>query len=86
VVHYRAGDWKDATAALQRSMELRNGGASWDWFFLAMAHEKLGDREQARKWHDQAIQWMEKNKVEDQELSDFRAESAQLLDVEGNRK
>ncbi len=86
VAHYRAGDWKVAIAALQRSMELREGGDSWDWFLLAMAHEKLGDKEQARKWHDRAIQWMEKNKVEDQELSAFRAESAQLLGVEGRKK
>ena len=86
VAHYRAGDWKAAIAALQRSMELREGGDSCDWFFLAMAHEKLGDKEQARKWHDQAIQWMEKNKVEDQELSAFRAEAAQLLGVEGRKK
>ncbi len=86
VAYYRAGDWNAAIAALQRSMELRKGGDSCDWFFLAMAHEKLGDKEQARKWLDRAMQWMEKNKVEDQELMAFRAEAAQLLGVEGKRK
>ncbi len=97
VAHYRAGDWKAAIAALQRSMELHKGGNSSDWFFLAMAHEKLGDKEQARQWHDRAIQWMEKNNdraiswmekngFEDKQLSAVRAESAQLLGVDGTKK
>ncbi len=67
-------------------MELREGGDSFDWFFLAMAHEKLGDKEQARKWRDRAIQWMEKNNARNRELSAFRAEAAQLLGVEGTKK
>jgi hypothetical protein len=67
-------------------MDISQGGDSWDRFFLAMAHERLGDKSQARKWHDRAIQWMEKNKVEDQELSAFRAESAELLGVGGRSK
>ena len=36
VAHYRAGDWKAALEALEKSMKLRNGGDSSDWFFLAM--------------------------------------------------
>jgi tetratricopeptide (TPR) repeat protein len=86
VAHYRAGDWNAAIAALQKSMELRKGGDSCDWFVLAMAYWQTGDKEQARKWHDRAIPWMEKNKVEDKELSAFRAEAAQLLGVEGRKK
>ena len=60
-------------------MELRKGGDSNDWFFLAMAHWQLSDKEQARKWYDQAVEWMEKNKPEDEELLRFRAEAAALL-------
>ena len=33
-------------------MELRSGGDAADHFFLAMAHERLGDRKQARIWYD----------------------------------
>jgi hypothetical protein len=53
-----------------------------------MIHKKLGDKEEARKWHDRAIQWIEKHKVgvDDPDLSAFRAESAQLLGVEGKKK
>src|SRR5262249_39578799 len=35
VAHYRAGQWQDAVTALERSIKLRNGGDSLDWFFLA---------------------------------------------------
>src|SRR5262249_34546615 len=35
VAHYRAGDWKAAIAALDKSMELSKGGGINDWFFLA---------------------------------------------------
>jgi hypothetical protein len=45
-----------------------------------------GDKEQARKWHGRAVEWMDKNKVEDQELLGFRAEAAELLGVEAKKK
>jgi serine/threonine protein kinase/Flp pilus assembly protein TadD len=76
---HRAGDWKAAIAALKKSMELRNGGDSFDWFFLAMAHWQLGDKDEARKWYDKAVAWMDKNKREDVELKLFRAEALDLL-------
>jgi uncharacterized protein HemY len=76
---YRAGNWKEAIAALERSMELRNGGDSSDWFFLAMAHWRLGEKEKARQWYDQAVQWMEKNQPKNEELGRFRKEAEGLL-------
>jgi WD40 repeat protein len=77
--HYRAGDWKEAVAALEKAMALRNGGDSFDWFFLAMAHWQLGEKEKAHQWYDQAVQWMDKNQPENGELRRFRAEAAELL-------
>jgi serine/threonine protein kinase len=77
--HYRAGDWKGAVDALTMSAKLRKGGDSADWFFLALAHWHLGDKDQARRWYGQAVQWMEKNKPEDEELRGLRAEAAELL-------
>jgi serine/threonine protein kinase/tetratricopeptide (TPR) repeat protein len=77
--HYRAGAWEAAIAALNRSMKLRKGGDSFDWFFLAMAHWRLGDKVQARKWYDRAIQWMEKNVPRNEELRRFRAEAGELM-------
>ena len=81
VAHYRGGDGKAAVAALERSMGLRKGGDSFDWFFLAMAHWQLGDKGQARKWYDQAVAWMEKNQPNHGELRRFRAEAAVLLGI-----
>ena len=36
-------------------MELHAPGSAFDWFFLAMAHWRLGDKDKARKWYSQAI-------------------------------
>ena len=79
--HYRAGDWKAAVAALEKSTTARNGGDSNGWFFLAMAHRQLGDKAEARKWYDQAVAWMDKNQPENEQLRHFRAEAAKLLGV-----
>jgi serine/threonine protein kinase/tetratricopeptide (TPR) repeat protein len=83
---YRAGEWKAAIGALEKSMELRKGGDSLDWFFLAMAHWQLGEKEKARTWYDRAVQWMDKNQPNDEELRRFRAEAADLLKIEGGTK
>ena len=85
VAHYRAGAWNDAIAALTKSNELSHGGDSFDWFFLAMGHWKLDQKEQARKWYDQAVQWMEKNAPLHEELLRFRAEAAALLAIKSKR-
>ena len=48
---------------------------------IAMIHGRLGEKEQARKWYDQAVQWMEKNDPDDGGLKSMRAEAAELLGV-----
>jgi serine/threonine protein kinase len=79
IAHYRAGDCKEAVAALETSMKLQNGGNSFDWFFLAMARWQLGDKEQARRWYDKAVCWMDQHRPKDEELRRFRDEAAALL-------
>src|SRR5262249_46366782 len=54
---YRRGQWKDAIAALEKSMQLRHGGDSEDWFFLAMAHWQLDEKDAARQFYDRAAAW-----------------------------
>jgi serine/threonine protein kinase/Flp pilus assembly protein TadD len=81
--HYRARDWQAAVKALNKSMELRSkGGDSYDWFFLAMAHWQLSNKDEARKWYEQAVQWMDKSAPKNEELRRFRAEAAALLAIE----
>jgi tetratricopeptide (TPR) repeat protein len=82
---YRAGHWQAALRALNKSMELTKGGDSFDWFFLAMAHWQLGEKDKARDWYDRAAQWMDKNQPTNAELLRFRAEAAELLAVENNK-
>jgi tetratricopeptide (TPR) repeat protein len=86
VAHYYAGDWKAALTALQKSLKYRRGGDSFDWFFLAMAHWKLGERGTARQWFTKAVAWMERKengKKVTAELRRFRAEAETLLGRKG---
>lgn len=79
--HYRASDWKAAIQALDKSLQLRKGGDSLDCFFLAMAHWQLRDKEQARTWYDRAIERMQQDQLQNEELRRFRAEAAELLGI-----
>jgi serine/threonine protein kinase len=78
---YRAGNYKEALAALQKSMDAQKGGNSFDWFFVAMAHWRLGDRDAARQWHVKAVEWMDKHAPQNAELRRFREEAEELLGV-----
>jgi tetratricopeptide (TPR) repeat protein len=79
--HYRAGDPKAALAALQQSMDRSRGGDSFDWFFAAMAHWQLGNKEAAVHSYQRATTWMGQHRAGDAELRRFRAEATQLLGV-----
>jgi tetratricopeptide (TPR) repeat protein len=81
VAQYRAGDWKAAVESLEKASELGCYANDPGWFFLAMAHWQLGEQEEARRWYDKAVAWMEKDRPKDEELGRFRAEAAELLGV-----
>jgi tetratricopeptide (TPR) repeat protein len=81
VSQYRTGNWNEAFAALDNSMKLRNGGDSFDWYFLAMTHHQMGHKKEARQWYDRAVEWHEKNQPKDEDLARFRSEAEKLLEV-----
>jgi tetratricopeptide (TPR) repeat protein len=81
VAHYRAGSCEQAAVTLRMSMELGEGGGV-DWFFLAMALWKLGDRDAARTWYGRAVAWMVEHQPTDEELLRLRAEARDLLGLE----
>jgi serine/threonine protein kinase/Tfp pilus assembly protein PilF len=85
VAQYRAGDWNAAVESLQRSMDHRDGGDSYDWFFLAMAQWQLDKKDDARRWYDKAVDWTDKHQHMDPlasaELRQFRAEADKLLKI-----
>jgi uncharacterized protein HemY len=90
MAQYRAGHWKDALAALHKASNLREGAASKDWFFLAMAHQQLGSKDVARKWYDRALAWTQSDGKalvgQNDEMHRFRAEAAELLGLEETPK
>jgi serine/threonine protein kinase/uncharacterized protein HemY len=82
VARFRNGDLKGAVAALEKSMKLANGqDESFNTFFLAMTFWRLGEKEQARQWYDQAVAWMKQNLPHDEELRRFRAEAEEVLSI-----
>jgi WD40 repeat protein/Flp pilus assembly protein TadD len=85
VAQYRAGDWPGATVALEKAIA-RHGRIGHDEFFLAMSRWQLGEHSEARRLYDHAVSWMEKNKPHDAELRRFRAEAAELLEIDDPTK
>jgi len=78
-VHYRAGDFKSAVTALNRATALTRGGTAFDHFFLAMAHMRLENQEQAQHSFAQAMLWMEQHQAGHAELRRLRDEARSIL-------
>jgi len=82
MAEYRAGNWRNAIDALNKSMQFRNGGSCLDWIVLAMSHWQLEEKDQAQQWYDRAVQWMDKRTTQDKELRRLRSEAEELLGIE----
>jgi hypothetical protein len=90
IARYRTGDWKGATADLEKAIGLRTSGVrdadgadnASDGFYLAMAYWQLGDKDRARQWFARSARWMEMGKGEDAVVKRSRAEAAALLGVD----
>jgi WD40 repeat protein len=83
---YRAGSWKASIEALEKSCALQEypkGGDSAQWFFLAMAHWQLGEKDKASQRYHEATAWMEKEAPLDEHLRRFQAEAAELMGIAG---
>jgi tetratricopeptide (TPR) repeat protein len=78
-VHYRAGDFKAAVIALDRATALTKGGTAFDHFFLAMAHMRLDNQEQAQHSFAQAMLWMEQHQAGHAELRRLCDEARSVL-------
>ena len=83
VALYRAGDWTRAIAELDESVRIWNGdqGYSYDGFFLAMAHWRLGEELKALAYFDRSVHSMKRQAQSPAELVQFRAEAEALLDL-----
>jgi tetratricopeptide (TPR) repeat protein len=82
LAQYRTGNWNEAISSLQKYRELRTGDAEWNNpFFLAMAHWRLGNKDEARRWYDIAVKWMHRPARKTEPLLRFQNEAAELLGV-----
>jgi tetratricopeptide (TPR) repeat protein len=57
LAHYRAGHWDRAVKQAQEAIAADPETAWVRWPVLALAHHRLGHREEARRWLDRAAGW-----------------------------
>jgi serine/threonine protein kinase/Flp pilus assembly protein TadD len=85
--YYRNGDWKAALETLNKAVAV--GKVNDDNFFwLAMTHWKLGDRDAARTWYDKGVSALSKSARTDslavEEFERYRAEAAEVLGIQSS--
>jgi eukaryotic-like serine/threonine-protein kinase len=58
---YRAGRFQEAAPLLERSLRAnpKPGAAVLNWLWLALAHQRLGKAEEARRWLGKARAWLD---------------------------
>jgi tetratricopeptide (TPR) repeat protein len=79
LAHYRAGHWAESLAASEQAIKLRGGPIGYDGFFQSMARWHTGDKDEAGKWFDKAVDWTRRNAAENLVLRGFWSEAAELL-------
>jgi eukaryotic-like serine/threonine-protein kinase len=80
--HYATSDWKASIDAMETSIkESRRRADPGHWFYLAMAHWKLGQNDKARQWYDTAVDWMQKSKRKNEEFTRLRSEAEKLMGI-----
>jgi uncharacterized protein HemY len=82
----RTGEWQAAALALEKADRMESGADHYHRFFLAMAYWHLGEKDKARQAYEQAAEWMNENQPNNDELRRFRAEAAELLNIQDDKK
>jgi tetratricopeptide (TPR) repeat protein len=59
LVHYRAGQFDDAIVHLHNSRAGKWNANAANWIVLAMAYQRCGRTEEAQRWFDMAVHWMD---------------------------
>jgi tetratricopeptide (TPR) repeat protein len=86
VAYFRTGDFETAVTTLNRAIALGGGGTSFDHIFLAMAHARLGNREESRRCLVQAIFQKEKEHPGHAELTRFCDEAHSIITADPNTR
>ncbi len=59
IVYYRLGEWAKSVEILQRAVEAEgSGGKAFDFYFLAMSYQRLGDSLNAQRYFAKANDWV----------------------------
>jgi len=83
LAEYRAGHWAESRGASEGSTNLNKGVDASNWFFLAMASWRQGERASAIGWFDKAVAWTKAKDPRNAELRQFWREAAELLGQPG---
>jgi uncharacterized protein HemY len=80
---YRAGKWRNAITALEKSMKPNvKADDRCDWLLMALALWQVGEKQEARRWHEKALKDMAKRRRtvdEENFFRDFGVEVQELL-------
>jgi superkiller protein 3 len=79
LAEYRSGHWAEFLAASERAMALSKGISGYGEFCQALAHSRNGDKNEAGKWFDKAVDWTRRHAADDRELLGLWSEAADLL-------
>jgi tetratricopeptide (TPR) repeat protein len=80
LAHVRAGNWRDGLAALDRAEQLgTNYGTSA--FLRAIAHWRLGEKDEARRHYGVAARWLATNPEQGKDAHLLRDEAAAMLGI-----
>jgi tetratricopeptide (TPR) repeat protein len=64
VALYRAREYGTAVERLNQAVANQGqGGRVESWLFLALAHQRLGHDEEARRWLDKAVAWIDQRQL-----------------------
>jgi tetratricopeptide (TPR) repeat protein len=86
LARHRAGDSNGAVEALTEAVRLGKGGTARDWLYLAMAHKRLNNEGDARRWYERATADEINDGKSDWELKALRAEAAAVFNATTDSK
>jgi tetratricopeptide (TPR) repeat protein len=76
---YRLGDARGAIEAIERAMSQRTDGSPNDWLMLAMAYQKLGEKDRSIGWCGRAIERLKNTSWDNDEPDRLLDEATALL-------
>jgi serine/threonine protein kinase/tetratricopeptide (TPR) repeat protein len=83
LAEYRNDHWDEAISSLNRSVELDKGSKPTDFFFLAMALWRRGDKSEAEQFFQRGVGVASKQETINPELKMFWSEAAGVLGKPG---